>query len=801
MIYCIECGQEMPDNSKFCPSCGTLVVATKKSKRESTLVKPEPTNLGATFLNVKQTYGIINLKKLPEGHIIDKRYKVIKKLGQGSFGAVYKVYDKELEIEKALKIIPEAISNDKEVMKSLRKEASIMAKLNHASIVRVYDFHYSGDIKYIDMEYVEGESLADIKTEKLDKKFTEEEVKQYAIQILEGLNYAHKKSVIHKDIKPQNIMLDKSGKIRIMDFGIAESVQGSMSRLENTGSSGTLVYMSPEQIRGKDVGKESDIYSLGATLYELLNGNPPFYKGDITFQIINEMPEEIKGISEQMNIILQKCLKKDINERYSDCEEFLNELTYKIVIKSKVEEKQIEETPIIKEIKPEQINIQTQTKPQKKKKNYIALFVSLVLIFSIVMVSIYFKNKEQQKSKQQFTVNKIKKNKIVQFITNSLIENDKEVLEFANSDYNKVFTVKELTYWDFNNDNIKEVIISGWSAFAGTGGIDVLKVLNIENINNIKEIVIRGPNDIKYYNNQRGKLSFNVDADTLIFDYPIYKDSDANCCATGGRREFHYVIIENIFICTSIKEFNTKGNLTKQINLKEKSDSPKIGNVDIEMIFVKGGTFKMGSTYGDSDEKPIHTVTVDDFYIGKYEVTQKQWKEIMGNKPSRFKGDNLPVESVSWNNIQNFIKKLNQKTGKHYRLPTEAEWEYAARGGVETIHESSQTKYAGSNNIGNVAWYWYNARKKTHPVGTKQANELGIYDMSGNVWEWCSDWYGSYSRGSQNNPQGASSGTGRVHRGGSWYGNADLCGIANRFRDFPTGSYDNLGFRLAHPFP
>jgi formylglycine-generating enzyme required for sulfatase activity len=219
-----------------------------------------------------------------------------------------------------------------------------------------------------------------------------------------------------------------------------------------------------------------------------------------------------------------------------------------------------------------------------------------------------------------------------------------------------------------------------------------------------------------------------------------------------------------------------------------------LNDFGIEMVYVKGGTFQMGSNDGESDEKPKHSVTLSDFYIGKYEVTQKQWREIMGNNPSNFKNcDNCPVENVSWNDVQEFIKKLNQKTGENYRLPTEAEWEYAARGGAQ----SRGYKYAGSNNIGEVAWYGDNRSGKTHSVGGKKPNELGIYDMSGNVWEWCNDWYGNYSAGSQRNPQGSSSGASLVLRGGSWNLSAGGCRVSFRYFSFPDYRDFSFGFRLA----
>ena len=224
---------------------------------------------------------------------------------------------------------------------------------------------------------------------------------------------------------------------------------------------------------------------------------------------------------------------------------------------------------------------------------------------------------------------------------------------------------------------------------------------------------------------------------------------------------------------------------------------PVKDGISIDMVRVEAGTFKMGATAEMKNpwvlEKPTHKVTLtNDYYIGKYEVTQALWQAVMGSNPSYFKGDNLPVEQVSWNDCQEFLSKLNRITGKTFRLPTEAEWEYAARGGKK----SRGCQYSGSNNLSDVAWYWDNSGSKTHAVGSKQSNELGIYDMSGNVWEWCQDWHGRYSKSSQTNPTGATSGSGRVSRGGCWIGDAGLCRSSYRSDDAPDDRNSDLGFRL-----
>lgn len=245
----------------------------------------------------------------------------------------------------------------------------------------------------------------------------------------------------------------------------------------------------------------------------------------------------------------------------------------------------------------------------------------------------------------------------------------------------------------------------------------------------------------------------------------------------------------------------------------ETSNKFTVNGVSFEMVDVEGGTFWMGvhckkagflfnrhpdmsiPNYDEDAleyESPVHQVTLSSFKIGKYQVTQELWQAVMGNNPSCFKGNKNPVEQVSWNDCQDFIRKLNQMTGQNFRLPTEAEWEYAARGG----NKSRGYKYSGSNSINDVAWFTDNSGSRTHQVGTKSPNELGVYDMSGNVWEWCQDWYGDYGKGSLTNPKGASSGSCRVCRGGSWDYHARCCRVSIRSHSKPDYRFYQIGFRL-----
>ena len=305
----------------------------------------------------------------------------------------------------------------------------------------------------------------------------------------------------------------------------------------------------------------------------------------------------------------------------------------------------------------------------------------------------------------------------------------------------------------------------------------------------------------------------------------------------GKNKVFNLIVVFMLSIVLVSCEDEPKPSNGENPNEGGNSNIPNNEDFDVfsilekdEMVFVDGGTFTMGATseQGTSDpydkEYPTHWVTVSDFYIGKYEVTQQLWEYVMaysgpcadGSTMSAYEsdvwlglnpsssygvGNYYPAYYVSWEDIVNiFIPRLNKITGKTFRLPTEAEWEYAARGG----NKSKRYKYSGSNTIGEVAWYYENAYNTSnnygaHQVGTKAPNELGLYDMSGNVWEWCSDWYSYYSSSPSTNPTGPSSGSFRVYRGGGWGSLAQGCRVSYRISDSPDICSNGLGFRLVMP--
>lgn len=284
-------------------------------------------------------------------------------------------------------------------------------------------------------------------------------------------------------------------------------------------------------------------------------------------------------------------------------------------------------------------------------------------------------------------------------------------------------------------------------------------------------------------------LHFTPSNAKIMIDSTEYDSSQKNCSLSYGNhvitmRAEGYKDLKKVINVTS----NTKSFALTMESLTGKKTFT-IKGVSFVMLPVEGGAFDMGTP---SVAEPVHSVILNHYHIGETEVTQALWEAVMGKNPSNYKNSSHPVEQVSWDDCQKFITKLNAATGQQFSLPTEAEWEYAARGGKK----SRGYQYSGSNVIDDVAWYDKNSKSSTYPVKAKQPNELGLYDMNGNVWEWCSDWYGNYSSIAQTNPTGPANGTIRVYRGGSWYDIAKFCGVASRTGSTPDSCYSNLGFRL-----
>ena len=315
----------------------------------------------------------------------------------------------------------------------------------------------------------------------------------------------------------------------------------------------------------------------------------------------------------------------------------------------------------------------------------------------------------------------------------------------------------------------------------------------------------------------------SMDEETLIVDpkpnSPAVNEASSNSLvgyngderaedSSSNRKYFVFAIVAAVLglggylawnsglLSKSVQSESSNSVENSSLTQETKSLDPVIQQLIDNMVEVDGGTFTMGATYeqdySDIDEYPIHEVTLSSYKIGRYEVTQEEWEAVMGYNPASFVSPKRPVEFVSWDDCQEFIRKLNDMTGKNFRMPTEAEWEFAARGG----NRSNGYKYAGGDNVNKVGWYSINSGGRTKEVGLKSPNELGLYDMTGNLWEWCSDWYGSYDGEEQTTPSGPGYGSSRVLRGGGWNGGDKNCRVSNRDGRKPDYSSDRLGLRL-----
>lgn len=607
-------------------------------------------------------------------------YEIIRLLGEGGMGEVYLAKDSVLDRMVALKRIKNTETQDAQFSQRFLNEARIQARLSNPHIVALYACFEESGTYYIAMEYAAGITLDQLI--KHIGPIPEDRALRIFRQIATALDHAHSQGVIHRDVKPSNIIVDveHGDKVKVSDFGIARMMlEGHITR---TGTQmGSPYYMSPEQVLAeKDVDHRSDIFSAGIVLYEMLTGKLPYFLDtDSLYKIHDQilrapLPDPrayYEYISERSIALVNRLTAKDRNSR-----------------------------------------------PQT------------------LAMALTEPGMAEGSSSHQYIPPGSKT------------------------------PVKPIPRLDKAPQSA--MISQGQQNQSGAGS----------------------PRPALHMDNQP--------------DQPPSQPPRSN------RR---WLLPVSIALFLALAAFVV---YTKFIAPGPENPDGLKGDVSW-MVRVEGGTYMMGSEYGDKDEKPVHQVTITPFYISPYELTQKEWVQYMPTNPSTFRGDNHPVEGISWYDAVRYCNLRSEAEGltpcysgsgdgivcdwsaDGYRLPTEAEWEYAARGGANIL----QRLFSGSDAVDEVAWYKENSGGSTHPIGTKASNNLNLYDMSGNVYEWCWDrWIKAYDPNwTSVNPKGTEKGIYRIARGGAWDLDAYNARITFRSNYKPETTLNNKGLRLVRSIP
>lgn len=810
--------------------------------------------------------------------IISDRFEVIEQLGFGGMGAVYKVKDLLMRGQlKALKVMLPSLVRNRETRERFISEAEIAQSLRHEGIATVYDIGKHKDFLFLTMELLEGTSL-DRYLKSRGGRVDFPEAVGLVLKICEGLSYAHKKGVIHRDIKPQNIFVLPDGRVKLLDFGLAKLLSPGRLTRSSIGL-GTAYYMSPEQSMGREVDERSDIFSLGVVFYQALIGRIPMGRFKLPSTLNPSIPSSIDSI-------VEKCLDEQPEERYLKVESLVADIeqvrsTYEKEEKEKIEREQ----KALAERKRKIDSLLRKGKSAFERNSFdeaISIFDEILRIDS--------EHKEARELLDRVTVEKgrfeeLQKREEERRKAEELRRREEERLrrEAEETEKRKKAEERRTKQEEERRHKIESLLEEGKAFLIGnkfTWAIEAFeKVLRLDSTNKdaldlleegksgkkrVEELERREEEErrkaerIKREEEERFRKEAEeqkrregerkreeerkkreaeeaerrrreeedakrkkrntalwsglaVIGAILLIIYFGYRKSETPQVSPPPPKEERKQVspsapspaLPKSVPPPAMKE--TKPSEAPALAPKEEpSAHPKPGSVykdpstGMEFVFVKGGSYQMGDNFGDGyeGEKPVHEVYVDSFWMGKFEVPQGQWEQVMGGNPSNFKsGVNYPVDCVKWDGAQEFIRRLNERTGKGYRLPTEAEWEYAARSG------GKEEKWAGTSsegNLGEYAWYEKNSTRQTSPVGQKRPNGIGLFDMSGNVWEWCEDWYDKdyYSRRVRDNPKGPDSGRLRVVRGGSWPYDPRNVRASNRNGGEPWLPQNNYGFRL-----
>ena len=700
-------------------------------------------------MHVRREKGELNV-----GDVVLGRYELLEKLGSGAMGMVFKCRDQVSQVEFALKMVPPELARDADTMDDVRENFKLVQMLSHPNIacVRFLERDEYGAY-FLVMEYAVGESLSQwLKSKWKEGRPDLVEIAGIVAQIASALDYAHSQGILHRDVKPANVMIGETGQVKVLDFGLASKVRTSLSvmaiNIDSVG--GTPGYLAPEQFRGRYPTPAADQYALGVLTYQMLAGHLPFVSDDcevLRAAVMNEKPEPVNGIPPTTNECLLKVLSKDPKSRYASCSEFAGALgkALKAPVAAENEANVPAGAPRSAHVSepsheagiqpfvssPAQGGQPGGNRNAKHGKTAVFVLAGLIVLLGCLGYGIY-QFREQERSGEQVSLSERK------------TPRDKADRE--------------------------------WAAPIEEGSFDDAPPVQKQEPEQIAVLPaqVKGP----------AQTQMQEPEQTTVL--PVQVKELAQTQEQEPEQTAAFPV--------QAKEPAPVQPSAYSVSLPE--------GVKMELVRVEAGTFEMSKADGEnaSGETPHRATLTRDFYIGRTEVTQMQWEVVMENNPSNYKGDELPVETVTWNDAMAFCDKLNAMgkapTGWKFTLPTETQWEYAARGG----NKSKGYKYSGSNNCDNVAWRQILSNSTTHSVGTKTGNELGLYDMSGNVYEWCLDDWSSDSidltaEFMRENDNGRAS---RAVRGGS-VGNKETknCRSSYRGRTVPTTKNKVLGFRVA----
>jgi serine/threonine-protein kinase len=911
---------------------------------------------------------------IPEGRVAAGTtlagFRLDRRLGKGGMGEVYLAQQLSVRRQVAVKILPPGFAENPEAIQRFMHEGRLAAKLDHFNIVTVFEAGEDNGHFYLAMAYIEGESLD--QRLKRDKVLPEAEALGIIRTMADALAYAWDEfQLLHRDLKPANIMVDRRGRVFLMDLGLAKSLGEENGMTLSGAVIGTPQYMSPEQAQGlSDLGVPTDVYALGATLYHLVTGTPPF-SGDSALGMLNQHvhaplpPPRSRNpqVSEACSQLIETMMAKQPAARYGDWHALVADIdrvrqgAVPAVAPSVVPSSGgpiSAQAPGVAAAPPDVSQADPLRPPQEaslglrrappssvtpvvpiatRRPSWLTLGLAAAVLVVLALISVLVVSRRGRPAAspseaaaaalptpkpapalapaptvppvvasagpvagQPWTVPEVG----MEFVWIKPMNLWVGKYEMTNGEYRKKepgHDSKTYDGLDLNGDR-QPVVVVGWGdacAYAewltererAAGRLPTGLRYRLPTEDEFMVYAQCGDGREYPWGNEwppksgqagnysgeesawKGRLAGYLDGHpaTCVVEkswanpWGLYGvggnvwegcASDTNPKPTfGGWRGACWAASpQELLRCACRFPYGNASSKSPFTGFRlvlspgpaattaTTAAPPVLGQpwtvpaLGLELVWVAPGSFQMGAADAADCEKPVHTVRISQgFWMGTYQVTQAEYEAVIGKNLSRFKGARNPVEQVSWNDATAFCAKLTEReqksgrlpAGHEYRLPTEAEWEYAARGGAG----SKGYTYAGSNVVDEVAWYYGNSgdrplddaeadgnkresnaisnKCRTHPVGQKKPNELGLYDLSGNVWEWCLDWYDDtyYAKSPGTDPVNLRATTLRACRGGGWIYGAGSVRLASREKDKPTDRFHFTGFRacLAPPLP